>query len=427
MAHIRVTLTKQGYRYSVLAEMEGKRRSLGTFADEQQAMQVLEAHIANQRRDITTITYRTLVEDIWASSTTLAPSTRGHYLRLLRRLVLPLLGGYTIPAITVARVSALLSSLRESGVGTFTVYQVKCAISSTLQALVDEGALSANPVREVSASRPRAKARPVLSPTDVRAIQEHLTPAQALFARFLVETGARFGEASEIRVMDLALPGIAVAIRRAVVDIGAQMHPDGRSRFLVKGTKSGNERMSSITPSTAETLMAWIRDHHLQPGDLVFPRSLLITAKPAIATQQPLATRPPQVGDIIEGTAYRHGTLSAYSHARCRCLECRIASSWYAQQRKQQRKQRPVSIADDHLPKDCWWRIWNAATAAAGIGWKVRTHDLRHASATWAVKAGADLHTVKERLGHHSITVTEGYLHAMEGDNDRISEIFANL
>lgn len=50
---------------------------------------------------------------------------------------------------------------------------------------------------------------------------------------------------------------------------------------------------------------------------------------------------------------------------------------------------------------------------AAGLGIRVRIHDLRHAHASWLLVGGADLQVVKERLGHGSIATTEKYLHTL--------------
>ncbi|WP_232793974.1 MULTISPECIES: tyrosine-type recombinase/integrase [Pseudofrankia] len=44
----------------------------------------------------------------------------------------------------------------------------------------------------------------------------------------------------------------------------------------------------------------------------------------------------------------------------------------------------------------------------------VRLHDLRHAAATLALAAGADLKTVQELLGHSTITITaDTYTHVL--------------
>ena len=52
------------------------------------------------------------------------------------------------------------------------------------------------------------------------------------------------------------------------------------------------------------------------------------------------------------------------------------------------------------------------AFEAAGIS-GATFHSLRHAHASWLLAGGADIHIVKERLGHAKISTTEGYLHAL--------------
>jgi site-specific recombinase XerD len=62
--------------------------------------------------------------------------------------------------------------------------------------------------------------------------------------------------------------------------------------------------------------------------------------------------------------------------------------------------------------------VWKPAVDAAGLGFYVRMHDLRHAHASWLLAGGADLGSVMERLGHRQITTTQNYLHALP-DSDR--------
>ena len=59
------------------------------------------------------------------------------------------------------------------------------------------------------------------------------------------------------------------------------------------------------------------------------------------------------------------------------------------------------------------------ALDAAGLGFPVRMHDLRHAHASWLLAGGADLKTVMERLGHSQIQTTQKYLHTLPDTHDQ--------
>lgn len=54
-------------------------------------------------------------------------------------------------------------------------------------------------------------------------------------------------------------------------------------------------------------------------------------------------------------------------------------------------------------------------------------HTLRHTHATWLLNEGADIVTIKERLGHASIATTLGlYAHVLPGRDEQASRLFAN-
>ena len=118
-----------------------------------------------------------------------------------------------------------------------------------------------------------------------------------------------------------------------------------------------------------------------------------------------------------KGRRYRHGTLTAYNAAKCRCDHCRGAYASYRAARGPVGMDNPraprVRETDGHIPAD-WFRhqVWYPARDTAGLT-GLRVHDLRHAHASWLLAGGADLQVVKERLGHASIVTTERYLHSL--------------
>ena len=59
----------------------------------------------------------------------------------------------------------------------------------------------------------------------------------------------------------------------------------------------------------------------------------------------------------------------------------------------------------------------NQARVAAGLP-QIRFHDLRHAYGTWLAEAGTDGPTIRDVMGHSSLTVTSRYLQTA-GENAR--------
>jgi len=65
---------------------------------------------------------------------------------------------------------------------------------------------------------------------------------------------------------------------------------------------------------------------------------------------------------------------------------------------------------------------FNATKRRASIS-DLRFHDLRHTAATRMIEAGVDVNTVKEILGHSSITVTERYTHSNREQKEKAVEL----
>ena len=107
------------------------------------------------------------------------------------------------------------------------------------------------------------------------------------------------------------------------------------------------------------------------------------------------------------GRQYRHGTLTGYNPGGCKCEHCRGAYAQYRADRRAVGKDNPRTprtiTTDGHIPRS-WFRdhIWKPALDTAGIGIRVRTHDLRHAHASWLqmgrVASDASFRRIRERL-----------------------------
>jgi integrase len=69
------------------------------------------------------------------------------------------------------------------------------------------------------------------------------------------------------------------------------------------------------------------------------------------------------------------------------------------------------------LQRSNFRRVWLKALDQAGVK-GVRVHDMRHTHASWLVNNGADLVSVRDRLGHTDLKTTSRYLHVIPGERD---------
>jgi len=69
-------------------------------------------------------------------------------------------------------------------------------------------------------------------------------------------------------------------------------------------------------------------------------------------------------------------------------------------------------------------RVWRPAVREAGAPDRARFHDLRHATASWLIDAGANPLEVAERLRHTRVTTTLAtYGHLFPGTDERLDEL----
>lgn len=242
-----------------------------------------------------------------------------------------------------------------------------------------------------------------------------------LLAQVAIEGGLRWGELAELRLGDLDPVTRMLTVARTVVELRPRYHPTG-GRFLVKGyPKSREFRRIKLTSSLVTRIMTYTAARGLSSGDLLFTAPLQSgpRTEPRLPDPAALGVTAPNA----TGRRYRHGSLSGYSMGCCRCSWCRAVYAQYRAVRRAQGKDQPRSgrrlDTDGHIPRD-WFRqrIWDPAVQAAGIGRRVRVRDLRHTHASWLLAGGADLQTVRERLGHAGLRATERYLHTLPNTDD---------
>ena len=410
---------KRGDRWTGYYRKGNKRLSAGTYATETEAKyHALRAEQSlSEEPSRANMSLSRYLED-WLAGVDLLPITRKGYRSILTRYVIPEIGDLKVSQIFPRTISELLTHHQSRGVGQATLGQIKASLGSAFKKLVQTGEISVNPTHGLKVRVRHADLDSVLEPEDFKSIIKHLPNKETkLFARFLVASGCRFGEATEVRVKDINLKSGELFIQRRVSDLGAS---HTRRFLVVDATKSGHKRSLMLSKALLQEISEHVSTKALSKDDLLFPRSILLTKG---KLEPSLGAKPYQKPFGKNGKQFKHGTLYAYTHGGCRCSECQMSVREYRQKAKPYQKQKRFIDQTSHLPRDVWRTIWNKAIAKSGIGWYPRTHDLRHANATQLLKNGVDVHEVKERLGHRSIKTTERYLHRIRNQQSEAGEI----
>lgn len=214
----------------------GKVRSAGTFDDSAEAQAHAVAHECNsalapprkrlrapKRANTHSLwTYAEYVRTWLEREDGLSPNTLRGYASNLRIHVLPLIGEIPVEQVTIGVISEMITQLRVQGVGAAVQGQCKAAVGRSFQSLVPQR-IPTNPTHGVRITIAPQRSYALLDQSDFRTIVDKLPSIGSVyFAQFLMTTGARFGEAIEIRLGELNTKTGEVFIGRRVVMVPAR-------------------------------------------------------------------------------------------------------------------------------------------------------------------------------------------------------------
>lgn len=404
-------------------DIRGEERSAGTFARKKEAddaWKAAEATVSAGKRGDPSRgrqTFQTYVLEKWLPHHQLEPGVRGEYQRQIRKHLLPFFGPMKMRDIMPEQVREWVTSMKAKGVPARTIQYCKVSILNAIfTTALDDEVVTTHPSRGVKTPTVPKKPRRIITAAEFDLLYKALPNSDAqLLVETDIESGLRWGELTELRARDLDPVSRILTVSRAVVEVPRDEHPSG-GRFLVKDYPKDKEyRRFKLSAQITAKIMVHIAASGLGPDDLLFRYEApdLSAVRRGAAPTSSLGMTDPDG----KGRRYRHGTLTAYNAARCRCDHCRGAYASYRATRRAVGKDNPRSPrareTDGHIPAD-WFRhqVWYPARDAAGLA-GLRVHDLRHAHASWLLAGGADLQVVKERLGHASIVTTERYLHSL--------------
>jgi integrase len=405
-------------------DIRGQERSAGTFSNRKDANDAWKkaevAVSAGKQGDPSRgkQTFEAYVIEKWLPHHELEPGVRSNYAGQIRKHLLPFFGPMKMRDIMPEHVRQWVTAMKDKGASARTIEYCKGSILNAIftTALTDE-VVTIHPSHGVKSPAAPAKPRRIITAAQFDRLYQALPDADTkLLVETDIESGLRWGELTELRVGDLDFETCILTVSRAVVELTQEDHPEG-GRFLVKDYPKDKEyRRFKLSQQITGKIQAHVTAKGLGDDDLLFtyrPPDQPRTRRSASTAALPSGMTEPNE----KGRQYRHGTLTAYNMAKCRCDDCRGAYADYRARRRADGRDSPraprVRDTDGHIPAD-WFRnqVWDPVRTSVGLG-KVRIHDVRHAHASWLLAGGADLQVVKERLGHASISTTEKYLHSL--------------
>lgn len=358
-------------RYTgVYRDAAGRKRSAGTFdssKDAKKAAQKAEGRIETGEWINPTdsrITFREYVETLWWPNLMLEVSTMAAYRSYLDCHFLPAFGDMPMGRIVPTTVQAWIKQASESGLSARSVVKYHAMLSSLFKHAV---------ANKVIANNPCAVTRlPKVPKWRIVARRRRVVTPED-FDRLLAEVPARHRPLVLTDIETGLRWGELIALRPRHIDFaGRVVHVE---QVIVEVSKKNSP--------TGERYI--VKD--LPKDDE--PRSLRVSQQLIDILTMHIAWLGLGDDDLLFTFERRHGLPMSRTTFRT--------------------------------------RHWLPALEHAELGYQPTVRDLRHAHASWLLAGGADLQTVKERMGHAKITTTELYLHTLPDAEDKAMTAFATI
>jgi integrase len=313
-------------------DIRGQERSAGTFSNRKEAdraWQGAESDVSTGRPADPARgrqTFHSYVHDKWLPHHLLEPGVRRNYAGQIARHLDPFFGPMKMRDILPEHVRQWVTDMKAKGASARTIQYCKGSIlNGIFTTALEDKVVVIHPSRGVKTPPVPDKPRRIITAEQFNTLYEALPDADSrLLVETAIESGARWGELAELRVRDLD-PGTRIlTVSRAVVEVSPDEHPDG-GRFLVKDYPKDKEyRRFKLSQQITAKIDAHVTARNLGPDDLLF--TYTAPAGPAARRAAPDPAAPPGLTEPNEkGRRYRHGTMSAYNAAPCRCDLCRGA------------------------------------------------------------------------------------------------------
>jgi integrase len=152
------------------------------------------------------------------------PSTIARDWSSIRTHILPVFGRRALKSIQPVEVRVWVAALVDTGRAPATVRKAHQLLSGTLEAAYQDGLLPANPARRVDLPAPDHKEMRALSPTEIDALANTVTPRYRALVLTAAYTGCRFGELAALRVGRLDLLHRTLRVEEAATEVKGELH-----------------------------------------------------------------------------------------------------------------------------------------------------------------------------------------------------------
>jgi integrase len=287
-------------------------------------------------------------------------TTRARDATLMRTRVMPTFRDKPVSSITPADIEKWVASMNAAGLAAATVHKCYQLAARVMSEAVKRRCIGASPCRDVDLPRlERVEEAVLLTPHQVNRLAGVIDARYRALVLAAAYTGLRWGELAALRVTRVDFLRRRVAVENTLVEV------DGAMSFGAPKTKQSRANLSVPTP-VVELLAAQIATYPDPDPD----RGLVFTSD--------------------QGTPLRRSNFAR--------------------------------------------RVWQPACIAAGLGAMVEVeetgkkryrgatfHDLRHATASWLIDAGANPLEVAAKLRHAKVTTTLSvYGHLFPGVDARV-------
>ena len=204
------------------------------------------------------------VEQWWATTTDLAPTTRVRDEWLLRGHILPAFGSTALANIGQLEVRSWVAELTARGLAPNTVHKAYQVLSKALAAAVDAGLLAITPCRNVPLPRVHHQEMRFLSPAELAELAAVINPRYRALVLMGGYGGLRIGEMAGLRRGRVDVLRSRLDVVEKIVEVRGELHAGGPK------TRAGRRQVPLPRPVAEELAVHLERFVAPEPDALVF-------------------------------------------------------------------------------------------------------------------------------------------------------------